>query len=234
MGIISCCLYCARLTAQTPADSSLTAPAAAIRNTYFSQIAENAAIYQGIEYIRNGARTIGFPYFDSNDPINGWVSYQGVIYSDQPLQYNLVLDELIGSNYPKTSLIILAKQKIDSFSLAGHKFIHLTVSKENEGIKTESYYEQLTDNRFPVFVKREKKASISNESADPKLLPYDYYFIRTGGRYVPVDGENALLDLFADQKDVLKKWIKSKHLRFKNRFEEAIVQTSSYYAQLKP
>ena len=90
---------------------------------YFNQIGQSAELYNGAEYIRNGQKANGFPFFESNDLLPGSVSCQGVIYQDVQLQYDLVLDELVTNNYAHNALIRIPREKLDSFSISGHHFL---------------------------------------------------------------------------------------------------------------
>jgi hypothetical protein len=200
---------------------------------YFDQIGQSAELFNGAEYIRNGQKANGFPFFESNDQLPGDVSCQGILYHDLRLQYDLVLDELITSNYTHDALIRLPKEKVDSFSIAGHPFVRLDAAKTNGAFADNGYYEQLTANDMPVFAKRVKKLVVPNGYEDSKYVQYNTFYLKLNNGFYVVEGKNSLLDLLKDKKDLLKKFIRTNKLNFKKRPEEAIVRTTSYYARLK-
>ena len=218
----------------TTSDSSLySGSIRQLYHIYFNQIGQSAELYNGAEYIRNGQKANGFPFFESNDQLPGDVSCQGIMYHDLRLQYDLVQDELITNNYQHSALIRLPKEKVDSFSIEGHHFLRLVVAKTNGALPDNGYYEQLTSNEMPVFAKRIKKFVIPNGYEDPEYVQYNTFYLKLNNSFYPVGGKNSLLDLLKDKKDQLKKFIRVNKLNFKKRPEEAIVRTTSYYARLK-
>jgi hypothetical protein len=204
-----------------------------LHGNYFSQIGENAQLYNGSEYIRNGQIAKGFPFFESDSILNGQLSYQGIRYIELKLQYDLVSDQLITYNYAHNALISLSKEKIDSFVIDSHFFIRIPESKESANLKGDGYYERLTHTETAVYAKREKKLVVPSGEGDAKYVQYNTYYIKMNNRFYPVDGERAVLDLFNDHRDDVKKFIRSNKVKFKKRFEEALVQTTTYYSQLK-
>lgn len=203
-----------------------------IRQVYFNEIGDNAQIYHGNEYIRNGQKANGFPFYESNEMIVGSVSYQGTTYADQALYYNLVSDELITNNYTHSALIVLAAGKVDSFTILNHIFVPINADKANR-LETSGYYDQLLAGEPAVYARREKRMVVGSGSDETKYIQHDDYFIKMKGIFYPVDGKSALLDVFKDQEDVLKKYIRTNKLNFKKDPESSLVLTTIYYSQLK-
>ena len=234
MEILFPCLYAFSSFSQSATDSSFYSKSVnTLRNSYFQEIGENAEVFNGREYIRNGQKVNGFPYFESNEPLTGRVSYQGVVYPEMDLLYDLQNDELITRNFSKTGMITLSKQKIDSFTLGSHHFILLSPEKGNATLKFSGFYEQLVYGRVSVFEKREKHLSTPSGYEDPKFLEYSSYYLLMNEKIFPVENEHDLLDLLADRRDALKKYIHENKLNFKKRFGDALTNTVTYYCLLK-
>ena len=200
---------------------------------YFAQIGDHAQLYNGSEYIPNGQRANGFPYYGSNSMLSGSVSCKGVTYLGLNLYYDLVADELITNNYPKNALIKLPKEKVDSFSLGTHTFLHLDAPKTNGTLKEDGYYERLTVNEPGVYVRRSKRLIIPSGPEEPKYTLYNTYYVNINGQYYPVEGKKDLLNSLKDHGDLLKKFIRANKLNFKKQFEEAVISLSNYYSRLK-
>src|SRR5688500_17317528 len=66
-----------------------------LKATYFTTIKENAHLYNGIQYEYYGPKTIGSPFFMIDSMHNGSVFYDGFLYEDVPLRYDLVNDVLL-------------------------------------------------------------------------------------------------------------------------------------------
>ena len=226
-------LFTISLSLAQSSDSVLYISSAAnLHRLYLDEIGDNAQIYHGSEFIRNGMRVNGFPFYKSDSLFNGTVSYQGTIYSDQSLQYDLVAGELITNNYPHSSFIVLSPDKVDSFTMGGHVFIKLKMEKAN-GLPRSGFYDQLISGEPGLYVNRYKKFVAATGSIDPKYTAYDEYYIRMKNVYYPVDGKNALLELFKDQKDDLKKHIRTNKIKFNKNLESSLVLTTIYYSRLK-
>jgi hypothetical protein len=219
--------------AQSAPDSALYKESVSkIRQVYFTEIGDNAQIYHGSEYIRNGQKANGFPFYESNELTAGSVSYQGTIYSNQNLYYNLVSDELITNNYTHSALIVLAAGKVDSFTILNHVFVPINSDKINR-LEKSGYYDLLYAGEPAVYARREKRMVVGSGSEETKYIQHDDYFIEIKGVYYPVDGKTALLDVLKDQEDVLKKYIRTNKLNFKKDPESSLVLTTIYYSQLK-
>jgi hypothetical protein len=203
-----------------------------VSHVYFTEIRDNAEIYHGSEFIRNGQRAIGFPFFEADEMLNGSIYYQGTLYSGIPLYYNMVSDEIIINNYPRNAFLSLSPLKADSFIISSRLFVHLSSGK-SDGLPRSGYYEKLTSGDPALFAKKEKRLVIGTGSEETKYIEYDNYYIRFKNVYYPVDGKNALLDVLKDREDDLKKFIRSNKLNFKKNPESSLVQVTTYYSRTK-
>jgi hypothetical protein len=205
---------------------------ARIQQVYLTEIGDNAEIYHGKEYIRNGQKANGFPFFESDNFLAGWVSYQGTMYITQNLYYDLVSDEIIVPNYAKNALIALSSDKVDSFSIGTHVFVFVRSSTSNHLI-SDGYYEPLYSGEPGIYARKEKKLVTGSGSEESKYIQYNNYLIRYKNVFYNVDGKSSLLEVLKDQKDVLKKYIRTNKLDFKKNLESALVLSVIYYSQLK-
>jgi hypothetical protein len=203
-----------------------------IHQVYLKQIGDNAQIYHGREFIRNGQKANGFPFFESDNLLVGSVSYQGTIYPDKNVYYNIVDDELITNNYLNNAFIVLAPEKVDSFVIQQHVFVPLISDKYNH-LEKDGYYDQLYSGEPGLYAKREKRLVVGSGSEETKYIQHDDYFIKLKNVFYAVDGKSELLDVLKDQADVLKKYIRTNKLNFKKDLESSLVLTTIYYSQLK-
>ncbi len=205
-----------------------------IHRIYLNEIGDNAQIYHGTEYIRNGQKALGFPYYESDSMLVGSVNYLGYEYPDLTLFYNLVTDEIIIPNYLHNALIILPEGKVDSFSVGSHVFIPLR-TKRYRGIPTDGFYEQLFSGEPGIYARREKRLVTGTGSEENKYIQYNMYYLRKNNVFYMVDDKKALLNLLKDQEDQLKKFIRANKLKFniKKDLESSLVLTTMYYSRLK-
>jgi len=204
-----------------------------LQQTYFNEVGDNAQIFHGSKYIRNGQRAAGFPYYGSDNMQMGVINYQGVKYSNMELYYDMVADNLIINNYVHNALINLSSIKATSFSVGGHSFVYLISNKKSGSLPKDGYYDELVKGDPGVYVRREKRLVIPTNNEEIKYVQYDAFYICLINNYYPVDSKSDLLDVFKDQKDLMKKYIHANKLNFKNNLESSIVLATRYYTQLK-
>jgi hypothetical protein len=223
------------IRAQFSADSLLYKESiSSLHRIYLSEIGDNAQIYHGSEYIRYGLKANGFPYYESDSMLTGSVNYQGNIYTDMNLFYNLVTDEIIIHDYQHNAFITLPHGKVGFFTIGSHEFIEL-VNKQSVGLRVDGFYEQLFSGEPGLFVRREKRLDVGSGSEETKYIQYNTYWLRKNNRYFMVESKTSLLDLLKDQEDLLKKYIRTNKLKFriKKDLESSLVLTTMYYSQLK-
>lgn len=191
----------------------------------------DSRLYNGHEYIRNGINAKGFPFFLDDRLQPGTLVYDGIFYKDIPLQYDLVLDELIIQDYTGKTLISLIPEKVNSFHIGTHIFRYLPGTPS---VKT-GFYEELCSGRDSInlFARREKRLVYpSNTEESARYVLHNTYFLRIGNTYSQVDYESSLLAAMRDKKAVVKKYIHDNNIRFNKDFENALIQTTLYYCKL--
>jgi hypothetical protein len=87
-----------------------------------ARINPDSRLFNGREYIRNGTPAKGFPFFESDSLQLGSLSYDGILYRDIALEYDMVSDQLLIHNFAGDALISLVPEKITFFSIARHHF----------------------------------------------------------------------------------------------------------------
>ncbi|HEX9509393.1 MAG TPA: hypothetical protein VF939_02845 [Puia sp.] len=204
-----------------------------LRSTYYTEGGNNLKIYNGREYIRNGLNAKGWPFFESNDPINGSVIYNGNFYTNIDMRYDLVENKLVVATYTKNGFIELVPEKISSFSLHNHHFVHLLPEKNKNTSIEEGFYDELSQGRAILYARRIKKFVVpTNTEEASKYVQYNTYFIKTDSSFYEIGSKADLLKTLNVKKDELKKYIKSHKLNFKKDLENSLSLTVNYYSLL--
>ncbi|HVS95138.1 MAG TPA: hypothetical protein VHE54_01595 [Puia sp.] len=196
-------------------------------------LSPDSRLYNGYEYIRNGTPAKGFPFYDSDGLQKARLSYDGILYRDIPLEYDLVLDEVVIPDFTGKALIGLISEKVGHFSIGAHYFRYVAAGA-GAGAPPAGFYEVLlSSGPTTLFARREKKLVFPSNRDDPARYDQrnDYYLVHDG-RYYPVDSKDALLHALKDKSDAVKKYIRTARIRFKKRLETALVRTTAYYTQL--
>ena len=108
---------------------------------YSKRLGENSLLYNGREYTGNYSRTIGHPFYASDQPQMGAVVYNRLLYPHEAISYDVVHDEVFIKTNQNVSLKLL-KEKIDQFSIGEHLFVRLDEQTGQPGLTT-GFYEIL-------------------------------------------------------------------------------------------
>ncbi|HVU58694.1 MAG TPA: hypothetical protein VHD83_26725 [Puia sp.] len=223
------------LHAQQPAgDSSSSIDRGPLVSIVQKQLGNNLRLFTGAEYIRNGQHAQGHPFFQSDQPMDGSLWYDGARYDHAALQFDLITGDVVVSDTIGNASISLIKEKLPRFSLSGHHFIWLPMAGDSDRSISPGYYELLEDGSTPLVARHEKRLRFPTTKEDiVKYVSIDSYFIRIDSRYIRVEGRRGLLNILSDKKDALKKFIRQHDLDFSKDLETSLQQVIHYYTQLK-
>ncbi|SDZ94289.1 hypothetical protein SAMN05443667_101377 [Flavobacterium gillisiae] len=199
---------------------------------------ENLAINNGPLY-SNPYRTIGKNdmYYISDSYRKGTVSYDGQMYYDVDLKYNVFEDKLLLNPYGafKNIVIVLAQDKIASFTLNDAKF---TKKETPQPILTEftnGYYE--TDSikvNFILFTKHHKniRKKIDNNGLYYSFMEDNLFFIEYKNIPYKINGKKDLIKVFPNHSKQIKEYylINRQILKSnKNQFMKNVMKQISTY-----
>lgn len=215
----------------TSADSSFREQAVRYAHArYVRSTADQARLYNGAEYVGHLPNIKGYPYVDSLWRV-GTVTYDGVTYGDIPLLYDLVDDVVVVPHIDSVYRLQLQSIKISRFSIPNHTFVRIVRdSTHNVGLRT-GFYDQLYDGRSKVLARRVKtiKTELVQNSIKEEYLLDNYYYIGKNGFFYSVKSKRSVLNLFADQKKTLRKYLRENRIKFGRNREAAIVKLAQQY-----
>lgn len=191
-------------------------------------------LFNGVQYkgfvIHN--YDIGYPYFGSDDWIDGSVIYDGQLFTDLSLQYDLVHDKVIVEHTFSHFSIQLIDEKLKSFTLGTHKFVSL---KADDSVQSQmirpGHYEVLYDGKVKVYAKRKKEI---NSIVETPLIKQDFvdknqFFVYKNGSYFNVKNKSSILKVFGDKKSALRKYINKNKLNFRKDRDFALAAAAKFY-----
>ena len=208
-----------------------------IKNTvsrYYKSLGEQSGIYHGPAYI-------GYPYqlsnghqfFESPNLTQGTIFYNGMLYQDIPMWYDLVKDEVVVQNIDSLSMISLHNERIDYFSLLGHYFIK--ISQDSSSSLSTGFYDQIYKGKTEVLVRRYKGTleDVSTEGIFTKILKQkNEIYLKKEGKYFSVLSSGSVLKALGNKQKESLSHLKKNAIKFKKDPEKAIVMMVSYYDQL--
>lgn len=198
---------------------------------YRKSTEESQHLYNGPEYYIYDARSKEHQFFESDEMEEGSVYYDGQLYPNVLIMYDIVKDEVAIEHLNRYDQLQLQKEKVHFFTVFNHYFIRL--EKANTGLRT-GFYDLLYDKRLKVLVRRikERDEVIDQMKIVVEFPAKNFFYVYKDGVYHNVSSKNSVLKLFEDQKKALRKYIRENQLRFKKDRENSIVKVTTYYDQL--
>lgn len=201
-------------------------------NKYWATIGSSAQIYNGPQYkeLLLHDYDTGHPYFFSDDWENGSVRYDGILFTNVYIKYDITLDQLVIENKSGNSIEI-NKNKVSSFSLAKHDFVKLAGDSLSSAAIPSGFFEVLYDGSVKAYAQRTKAIQQKIESyKNMKIFKEKIrYYIYKDNNYFLVSNKSSLFKIFSDQKALLKKKMSENNISFKGNREHAISQLARFY-----
>lgn len=194
------------LTAQNPEASQLFDEIVALENTDLASGTE----YIELHIIRNNQHK----NFQADRFAPGQVTYEGQVFSNIPMKYNIYDDLLLINliNSGGETSILLHKEKIESFSLYGHDFINLQLP-ENQESEIEGFYEVLYETSSGLLLKKHVKKILKH--LDKNFTYYEFepdepdYIFFQDTVYTPFESRRDLTKLFPKKEKEIRQFYRS-------------------------
>jgi len=202
---------------------------------YMNSLGKTTHLFNGSEYIFNNHGVTGHPFFAAGQPVKGNIFYDGTLYPNVSISYDLSRDEVFINNNPGQDFNLkLITERIGYFSILNHVFIRIAQDNNIKGYSPSTgFYDLLYNGKIIVLAKRRKQIEQAFKAEDSlKFVQYNEYLIKKNNIYYTVDSKRSLMNVFQDQKDKVKKYFRKSNLDFKKNPENAIVKTAEYYGQL--
>ena len=222
-------------------NSAIAQKDSSFQNTSFNFIRESFQIeeggsshlYTGKEYYGYAKNIKGDQFFLTSAMESNTIFYDGSLYENIPLLFDIVSQEVIINRYHQDLRISLLSEKVKYFTLAGHRFENINTAQK-DGKISDGIYDEVYKGTTNVLVKRSKRivnAIRTDESA--KFVEEDELFIQNGNAFYPVSGSSSLLQALSDKKDQVKIFIRKNKFKFKKNMEKEVILAAAYYTTLK-
>ena len=203
---------------------------------YHQFVSPATNLYNGIEYIDYAyTLTEGNPYYTSTGFVKGNVGYNGVLYNNIPVLYDVLKEEVVIQNPAGQNKIRLHTEEVTSFDLADHHFVKLNADSLNRSVIRTGFYEVLYDNNISLYKKKTKKilesTSIS-EGLKRTVDEQDGYYIRKSNSYYAVNSKRSLLNCLNDKKKDIQQFMKKNKLKIRQDKESALIKVVAHYDEI--
>jgi hypothetical protein len=188
-------------------------------SNYRDFMGSQTRIYSGTEQI-GYLPLVGHPYFLDDSTHTGDIVYEGVLYRDIPILYDIVKGRLIITD-SSHNLIGLSEERIAGFELLGHHFIQTP----------NGFRDVLASGSVTIWVKREKRIdeTIENLHVVRTVYEEDHYSVVIAGVEHRFGNLKSLLRLLKSGKKEIQRDLRSKGIKYKKDPERAIAEAAKYY-----
>ncbi|RSK49477.1 hypothetical protein [Hymenobacter rigui] len=228
------------VNAQTiaPDSSRLTAARTLTEQRYTQAIQDQSRLYNGTEYV-NYARyyqaSVGNQFFVSPDEAVGEIEYDGRLYGNIPLRYDLRTDQVIVKQPTSSFYVQLVPERVKRFSVHGHQFVRLEADSANaQGIRS-GFYDLLLDKQVKVFARRTKQMQTqpSQNVTKAEFYAFTQYLIQVNNALHSVKSKGSVISLFPERRKELQRYAHDNRLAFtKETREQDIIRLADYYTSL--
>jgi hypothetical protein len=171
--------------------------------------------YNGSAYVEPARTGEPHPFFMSEDWTFGDLSFDGEIFRNVPLLYDIMIDQLITES-ATGNMQVLPREKVRWFTLSEKKFEYIDTKTVNNSLPRSGFYELLYGGKTKVICLRQK---LQQEKIEARVLDIYYeeknrYFVLRGDEFVSVKNKGSLIKVLKDQKSELKSFVRKNATQF--------------------
>jgi hypothetical protein len=193
-----------------------------------------SGIYNGCEY-QYERINIGHAFFESDTFVNSRIVYDGLLYSNIPILYDITKDELVTRSFNNLHLIYLANNRINQFTLSGHTFIRISADSVKGAIIKTGFYQRLYNGKIKAWVRNIKTVeefSDNSNKLNKMAIERNQWYIYINGTFFEVEGKHSILDILQDKKKEIRQFIHKNRIRFRKNMDNDLNQIVTYYDEL--
>jgi hypothetical protein len=174
--------------------------------------------YNGSAYVEPPRTGEEHSFYLSEDWQFGDLYFDGDYYKNVPLQYDIMIDQLIGES-ASGNMQVLPKEKVKFFTLSGERFEYIDNKKVNNSLPGSGFYHILYSGPTKVVAQLSKSYQEKVESGElhTYFIERTRYFIFKDGSFVPVLNKNTLMKVLKDQRAELRAFMRKNKLGNKDR-----------------
>lgn len=202
---------------------------------YQRAIGSQAKIYNGSRYPASDDSVEEHPFFLSDDWLTGEAFYDGELFKNIPLMYDIVRSSLVTEHVSSGHPIQLIGAKLKRFSFAGHYFEKIENKSVGGSLPKTDFYEILYQGKTKVIALHQK---IVRELIESRALVTYFpektrYFVFKNGIYFQVNSKASAIKILKDEKHALKRFLKANKIVFSLDRESSLKRMAQFYDSLK-
>jgi len=198
---------------------------------YHQFLSNEKSLYNGREYIPYTATLAnGHPYFQSTDFVKGSVFYDGVLYEDIPILFDIIKNAVVIQDAYQKFRMQLIDEKISWFTINNTSFVHIQDVPPGKNSIEPGFYRILYKGNISLL---KKESKIIRERLEAKLIKnvieMPSFYIKKNNKYYITDSRGDVLDVLKDKKTEIRQFIRQKNLKISDEPEKALSGIVAYY-----
>ena len=205
-------------------------PAGTATAYYYKFINNQSRLYNGNEHVGYSQRITGFAYFGENNWQQGSVVYDGLLFKDVPMLYDLYKDLVIVRHFNEYIKLSLINEKVKEFTIGSHHFIRMVQDSITNPLLKTGYYDVLHSGGIELLAHRTKFIEETvTDHLEQEFVEKNFYYIKKNGTFKAVKSYKGLLDILKEKSKSVKRYLKKNNIRYRKDKEAAIVTAVTYY-----
>ncbi len=236
--VLGCCYFSINANGQLAKKDSVIYQAS-LKNAlsvYHHFLNNPSGLYNGSQYVEY-AKLIkdDHPYFQSDTLNTGSILYDGVLYDNVLLMFDIVKEQVVIQDPYKIYKICLINEKVSRFSVLDRTFIRLEADSSNHNVISTGFYDMLYKGKITLFEKERKKMQevIINQELFRIIFPKNNFYVLINGKFYSVNRKNTLLKLLKNRKREMQQFIRKDKLNYRRDKENTLVKVVTYYDGLR-
>jgi hypothetical protein len=225
-------VFCINTVAQsnfTHKDSSSAGIDTAI-SYYHKFTNQRSRLYNGKEFIQYHPDITGHAFFENNQLNQGFIIYDGLLFENVNMQYDLVKDEVVIQHFDVFFKLVLISEKVSEFNLLGHHYKRLVKDPTNKLPGATGFYDFLHEGKITLIVKRTKRIEETvTDKINRKVTAKDFFYIISDGTWRPVNSQKSLLAVFGNRAKEVRQAMRKSGLKYRRNREASITRAVKFY-----
>ncbi len=220
---------------RTSADTAFLARSIAqVSKNYLRAVKGESSLYTGSDYAEYAAVGDEDPFYLSNDWLMGDIHYNGFLYRDVPLQYDISTQRILTEHLTSAKKIQLVDEKVSFFDIQGHHFVRVDQTKVKSFGEDPGFYDLLVDGKTKLYARRQKniQRNVVAGKLEATFEEVTKFYIEHNNKFYPVKSKGSALSVLPDKKSELQKALKHDGVKFSKNRESALTQTVKIYNYL--
>lgn len=201
---------------------------------YLRLMKQQAALYNGAEYLAPKQLIEGYPFFGQEQYFDGMLVSSGVSFFNVPIQYDLVRDALLIWSYDRAILLMLNTEKIERFQLGKESFIRGSLIAHNDDQSPKGFFQVIHEGRHLAIAKKQKVV-VQKTASDKSYAFYkqfNTYYLVIEGEWRQVSNKNDVLQVLKQKKEEVKRFINQRGLNYRKAPEVFLSEVLAYFETL--